>query len=306
MKAALARSVALLEKTSTSYFDKGGCVACHAQNITDLVVSLARNKDISINEQAATARQLENRKGISSRGISLLDRFDAGGSPDVPLNALAAMADSGYMPDRWTDILIANIASQQLHDGRWRPVGGVATRPPIQDGDILREALAIRALTVYGPPGRTKETKERLRRATSWLISAKPVSDIDRNMQLLGLHWAGVDRQILKKMADAVLAYQRSDGGWGQRAELSSDAYGTGQALYALAEGANLSPNHPAYQNGVKFLLSTQHADGSWYVPSRAVKFQPYFESGFPYGHDQWVSQMASGWAAAALAYATK
>jgi hypothetical protein len=42
----------------------------------------------------------------------------------------------------------------------------------------------------------------------------------------------------------------------------------------------------------------------SWYVRSRAPKFQPYFESGFPYGHDQWISQMATGWAAAALTLA--
>ena len=56
-----------------------------------------------------------------------------------------------------------------------------------------------------------------------------------------------------------------------------------------------------AFQRGVKYLLSTQHADGSWYVRSRAPKFQPFFESGFPYGHDQWISSMATGWAAAAL-----
>jgi squalene cyclase len=29
----------------------------------------------------------------------------------------------------------------------------------------------------------------------------------------------------------------------------------------------------PAYQKGVKYLLATQHADGSWYVRSRAPKF---------------------------------
>jgi len=52
----------------------------------------------------------------------------------------------------------------------------------------------------------------------------------------------------------------------------------------------------------VKFLLGTQAADGSWHVVSRATKFQQYFESGFPYAHDQWISTMATGWAANALA----
>ena len=57
-----------------------------------------------------------------------------------------------------------------------------------------------------------------------------------------------------------------------------------------------------AYQKGVKFLLSTQFPDGSWYVRSRAPKFQPYFQSGFPFDHDQWVSSAGTAWAVLALA----
>jgi hypothetical protein len=37
-------------------------------------------------------------------------------------------------------------------------------------------------------------------------------------------------------------------------------------------------------------------------VRSRAPKFQPYFQSGFPYEHDQWVSSAATAWAVMALA----
>ena len=58
----------------------------------------------------------------------------------------------------------------------------------------------------------------------------------------------------------------------------------------------------PSYQRGVEYLLSTQFPDGSWHVRSRAIKFQPYFESGFPFGHDQWISVAATAWAAQALA----
>jgi hypothetical protein len=47
--------------------------------------------------------------------------------------------------------------------------------------------------------------------------------------------------------------------------------------------------------------MRTQYADGSWYVRSRAVKFQPYFESGFPFGHEQWISAAGTAWAAMAL-----
>ena len=57
----------------------------------------------------------------------------------------------------------------------------------------------------------------------------------------------------------------------------------------------------PGYQRGVRFLSNTQNEDGSWYVRSRAVPLQPYFESDFPHGHDQWISACATNWATVAL-----
>ena len=54
-------------------------------------------------------------------------------------------------------------------------------------------------------------------------------------------------------------------------------------------------------RRGVLFLLRTQHEDGSWRVKSRAPKLQPYFQSGFPYDGDQWISAAGTAWAAIAL-----
>jgi hypothetical protein len=56
----------------------------------------------------------------------------------------------------------------------------------------------------------------------------------------------------------------------------------------------------------MQFLLRTQHPDGTWFVPSRSPRIQAYFEGGFPYGHDQWISSWATGWAVMALAEAVK
>jgi hypothetical protein len=66
----------------------------------------------------------------------------------------------------------------------------------------------------------------------------------------------------------------------------------------------SVTPTSPGFTRGIRYLLTSRRADGSWYVPSRAPKFQPYFESGFPYGPDQWISAMGTGWAASALALA--
>ena len=59
--------------------------------------------------------------------------------------------------------------------------------------------------------------------------------------------------------------------------------------------------NTAAYRRGVDYLMRKQEADGSWHVRTRAFGFQPYFESGFPHGHDQWISMAATAWSAMAL-----
>ena len=228
--------------------------------------------------------------------------MDQGGSPDVELYALAALGARDVDPDRSTDAVVANLLSQQRGDGRWA-LGGVA-RPPVEDGDVSRTFLAISTIKIYGPAGREKEIAERMNRATKWMTSMKATTAEDRNMQLLALDCASADAAVIQRFAKAILALQRADGGWAQRPGLASDAYATGQTLFALAKTGSLAPSSAAFQKAMKYLLSTQHADGSWYVKSRAPKFQPYFESGFPYGHDQWISAMATGWATTALAMA--
>jgi hypothetical protein len=88
----------------------------------------------------------------------------------------------------------------------------------------------------------------------------------------------------------------------GRQPNLGSDAHSTGFALHALRETRFLRAADLAHRRGVQYLLSTQYPDGSWHVRSRAVGFQPYFQSGFPFEHDQWISAAATGWVAEALA----
>ena len=98
------------------------------------------------------------------------------------------------------------------------------------------------------------------------------------------------------------MAEQHPDGGWSQNVHMASDAYATGQTLYALNQAAGVNASEKNYQRGLAYLIKTQQADGSWHIKSRAVKFQPYFQSGFPFDHDQWISSTATGWAVMALA----
>jgi rhamnogalacturonyl hydrolase YesR len=198
-----------------------------------------------------------------------------------------------------TDADVHSLMAAQREDGSWQ---GVDRRPPLQYSPVSDTAYAIRAIQQYALPGRRKEIAQRIERARAWLIGVEPKQNEERVMQLLGLAWSDADKATLRMRGEKLLAQQQPDGGWAQRAGFRSDAYATGQALYALHQATGLSPFSAAYRRGVKYLLDTQFEDGSWHVISRAVKFQPYFESGFPHGHDQWISSAGTAWAAMALA----
>jgi ankyrin repeat protein len=292
-RAAITRSMQLLERTSDQFFHKSGCFACHEQPPAEFAAAAARAKGIPVDEKASHDRQWQTM--LTMNPVQLEGAAALGGA-DNNLYAVEALVRAGYPANHTTDLLAANLAASQGGDGGWHLPG--YSRSPLQDSDFSRTAMAMRALRTYGTPGRQSEMKERIARGKQWLLHAQPVILEDMDMRLVGVAAAGASAAELRKLAEPILALQRSDGGWAQRQGFPSDAYATGMTLWALNEAGVMRPD----PKGVKFLLGTQNADGSWHVATRATKFQQYFESGFPYGQDQWISTMATGWAANALA----
>jgi ankyrin repeat protein len=290
---AVTRSMRLLERTSDQFFHKSGCFACHEQPPAEFAAAAARAKGIAVDEKASHERILQITSTINPVA---LEGAAALGGADNNLYSVEALVRAGYPSNRITDFLAANLAMAQGGDGGWHLPG--YSRSPIQDSDFSRTAMALRALKTYGTPGRGSEMKQRIELGKQWLTHAEPVILEDLDMRLVGVAAAGASAAELRKLAEPILAQRCSDGGWAQRKGFPSDAYATGMTLWALNEAGVMRPD----EKGVKYLLGTQSADGSWHVASRATKFQEYFESGFPYRHDQWISTMATGWAANSLA----
>lgn len=268
-----------------------------------MAVTLARDRGWNVGDTFPADAIETLRKLWINADQPLLQGQEGGGTPDSLLYSTIALAAAGE-PASWnTDVFVYNLVAKQRADGNWRGVG--SKRAPIQDGDFSRTAMAIRTLATYGIPGRRAEIDERVKRAANWLAAHTPLTTEDRVMQLLGLKWASANARLRETRTRELIAQQRPDGGWAQTPFLPSDAYATGQALYTLRE-LGVLPADAAFRRGVEYLLQTQRDDGSWYVRSRAMKIQPYFESGFPYGHDQWISSMATAWAAMALSRSEK
>jgi hypothetical protein len=300
---ALARSIPILESAGPKFSAASDehCISCHHQSLPAMAVGLAREHRLRTDaklerEQAAgTLAALAPRRELYLQGIGVVDPLDPG-------YWLAGLAAAGRPADATTDALVHYLTLKQAADGRWR-VG--LYRPPMVGSDFTTTALNLHALQQFSPAARAEEVARRVGRARDWLQTARPKTTEDRVFQLLGLSWSGAGAEDVRKSAAALRALQREDGGWAQLPTLGSDAYATGQALYALQVSGGLAVNDPAYHKGVKYLLRNQCADGSWFVPTRAMPVQPYFESGFPHGRSQFISCAATCWATMALTLTT-
>ena len=296
LRQAVERSMPLLRKAASNMLTDGGCVACHAQPMTAMAIGVARDRGLHIDPPDEYTSQVVARLSVDSTG--LMQGQDRGGFPDTHLFNGMMMASLRMASSRSTDALVHYLAAKQRREGNWQGLGAI--RPPLGDGNFSRTAMGIRTLVAYATPARKSELEKRVEHAAQWLAMQTPITTEDRVMQILGLKWASAHTKRRQTLARELLAMQRRDGGWAQTPHLTSDAYATGQVLYTLRE-IGTPATDAAIQRGAAFLLRTQREDGSWHVKSRALRIQPYFESGFPYGHDQWISHPATAWAVMAL-----
>jgi hypothetical protein len=175
----------------------------------------------------------------------------------------------------------------------------------MQSSDVTATALASHAIKCYGWQGRRQEFAASIEHARRWLWTVAPDTNEESVFQLLGLHWAGEPVEKLTYLAGFLRQAQREDGGWAQLPTLESDAYATGQALYALSKVVKDPLTDRAWRRGLRFLLERQEDDGTWHVTRRAFPFQPTMDSGFPHHRDSWISAAATSWAVLALTQAS-
>ena len=300
LRAASAKAIGLIQQSQVVWSKKESCTSCHHQLIPEIPIRLARERGVPVDEKVAretTANAFGYLKDLdmAQQGYDYIDVLFEGW-------ALVAAKVADVKPSLTTSASAQFIASRQLPDGSWPTID---SRPPQSHSLFTTTAVCAQAVRNYMPAQFKNEAEARVRRAREWLIKARPHTTEDSVFQLLGLVWTGADKLARASVVRQLLRQQREDGGWSQLPALGSDAYATGEVLSALHEAGGLSPSDPEYQRGLRFLLRTQQSDGSWRVNSRlhppAPVSPPYFETGFPYGRDQFSSAMGTSWAAAAL-----
>jgi ankyrin repeat protein len=303
-------SLGALQRSMGAFTKMTGCISCHQDGLGRMATGAARQHGLAIDPAVARA-QAERINGALNelRPLHVKALQDPSAMKNVPLIEigdiapaygfmLAGMAAQQQPATPAVSAAAMVLARLQFPDGHWQ-FG--FPRVPMQSSWFTMTALAIQAMQTYAPKDRAAEVAGRLGRARAWLLATPTQTSEDLAFRLLGLKWAGASLEENRKAIDELRAAQRPDGGWSQIPALQSDAYATGQALYALHVAGGLPVTDPAYQQGVQFLLRTQEADGTWFVPKRAMPANNYFDAAFPYGQSQFASFNATCWATMAL-----
>jgi len=304
IQTAIEKSLPILQSSSHTFLiNAGGCHSCHGQGIGGVVFSLAKHKGFVIQDTILNELLDSVHNNWTQRKHYLAQNDDPaaiiiGGGYD-----LWSFAANNIPTDKTKELLAKNMLQRQLKNGSWVAPNA---RPPIEYYSFSATAMAIKGIQVYLPPVFKNEVTKRVSMAKEWMMKTLPVANEEKIFQLLGLTWVNADATILKQQAKKLISAQHADGGWSQLDSLSSDAYATGQSLYALYQSGQLSTDDPVYQKGISFLLRTQYADGSWNVQTRSYPSVDYVYSGFPHKENQFISAAGTAWATMALLLASK
>ena len=298
VKAAIARAIPLLERAGPAFRVTSKCPSCHHDALPAMALARAKGRGFAIDEKARVA---EARFTVEALRPDRERYLIGSGFADIlePAYFLPGVEAGGYARDDMTDAMTRYLALRQTHDGGWR---AQMQRIPLDGSDVSLTALAVRSLRLYAPPSRAADTDSRVARARAYLAQFDASTNEDLTYKALGLRWAGASKADIAPTITKLVARQRADGGFAQLDTLASDAYATGQAIVALRDAGDLAEDDLVIRRAKDFLLADQIADGTWFVATRALPFQPFFNSGFPHGRSQYISAAATAWAVLALA----
>ena len=223
-------------------------------------------------EQVLTHRELDQyRAALVKRAARPPEPTNDGGGLDTVSQLLLGRAWNAKevgVSDFLADMRDLMVRWQQP-DGSWKAAGQL----PLQDRtkaetDAVTTMWAALALaTIDKPDARTDRA---IKSAVDFLRTVKPGRSTESLVSALLVERKFGQAVRATGLLKELLSRQNGDGGWVWRRGGDSDAFATGQALYALSQ-SGLPATNGAVQRARDYLIKSQSDDGSWSIPSRAI-----------------------------------
>lgn len=287
LKGAINRGLGFLAKDSVTWKESKQCYECHHAPFTIWALNEGKKQGYAVDDDVL-AEMTAWVIGDDYLGRLIKER---GPEQEIVFNEapllLALGIEAGKTNDRQDGLkkLLASVVNDQGQDGSWKRAK--EARPILSSPDTLT-TLALLALSSPNAPDLGLEGKTAQDRALQFLLTAKPDEELQPTVLRLIL-WRRLGRPDAewKPLEQQLRSAQNEDGGWSQIKLAGSDAYATGQALYALAE-AGASKEDAAIRRAQAFLAKSQREDGAWAMTSRAImgngkvatKFEPITHAG--------------------------
>ena len=275
-KTAIDRGLGFLVKDGMQWKADHSCVSCHHASLSVWALNEAVRRNFSVDETFLT----DMTKWIAESGDGKTSQPRPQATPKA-LNtkalyhalALASSPKPNDLARQGLLRMLVTLRGDQLPDGSWS--AWPETRPPIfGDSNENMTALATLALTASAEIEEgSSDIRSPRDQGIDWL--ARTISNGDSQaiaLRLVIWQKTGRSNEEIAKYATQIKSRQNGDGGWSQAPAMPSDAWATGQSLYALAH-SGLNLNDPIVARGHLFLIQTQREDGSW--PMRSLPAKP-------------------------------
>jgi hypothetical protein len=272
VRSTIDRGLGFLAKDALAWKAEHNCASCHHAALVVWSMREAKVRGHAVDEPVLA----EMTKWIAESGDGKTGVPRPEGIPKA-LNTKAVYFALGLQADPSPDEVaqaglkrfLETVKGDQLDNGSW--AAWPNTRPPIfGKSDESMTALATLALV---PAAAGDEAARAARdKAMHWL--AETESDDDAQsiaMRLVLWRRAGRPAEEWELLVRGIKERQNADGGWSQSPDMASDAWATGQALYALAH-TGIKADDPLINRAHAFLVQTQRENGSWPMISRPTK----------------------------------
>lgn len=270
--AAIERGLKFLAKDAIAWKKEHNCVSCHHAALVVWSMQEGKQRGYAVDGPLLT----DLTKWIAESGTGKFAMARPASAPNAASpKAIYFALSLGVDPHRdelsqkGLENLLETVKSEQTESGSWST--WPETRPPIfGPSDETLTLLATLALLPLAESDKTAKVARE--KSIEWLSKTK-TDDDPQSVALRLVLWTKLGRPVeeWQHLIERIKQRQNADGGWSQSKDMASDAWATGQALYALGQ-AGIKADDAAVRKAHTFLITAQQNDGSWPMASRPTK----------------------------------